>query len=930
MKRLSSVLVLVCWFISTTLPTTAINSSILADKNPAAVENNGLTQDEIQPALAQPARLLDRFGGSLSKTIIYQGFAYLSEGSDLISIDLSNPEHPRITSRIQLAGDFLSAAAIGAHLYMVVGHELSSFLFVFDISIPSQPVQVAELPQDGYYFLKTDGRYLYRIYSNGLEVLDISDPLHPLVIGEYFSPLPAATLKPSGMEADTSWPQTDRFALVVIQDDYAYIGYNVEGGFREPVIAWGLNIISLQDPRNPVLVNTTKIEGGYLTDMVVTSRYIYIYGEYLRRDIYTGNTDLTVWDRSNPREPSLVGVCDDCLTGTVTDMEIYGNTLYFVNFGGPVPVMDVSNPNQPVRVNTAWIKGYYIAVGDGVAVVNDNDLWTVLDLGSPHYPLEIGTIGFPGEVQDLEAGEGKVFVVSGGCLKIYEFGRHEQSLGRLCQGIEKIEKKDNIIFARSVDKFWYPGQPGGPSNILAIDVSNPYLPSVISVYPHEQDQLDMKLFGDLLFLSDGKILDVSDPALPSLIASIILPGENLYIDLIDVWESYAIIRKREFLSDISREILYVVDISDPSRPVIASSTEVLEYSGMAVAQGYLYRLVRDSTFKTNLQIFQLTGDGQLVERGRYIPAGGMGGHIFADNGYLFAIADRDCIGFDCNLVLQALNLSDPTQPILAGAVTLDESLYRIVFSKGLIYGIGSTKLEVYLFQFGWRVSGTVVDVSGRPFGGIRVAADQAASATSDTRGRYQVSYLDQGAHILTAEKEGYAFWPISKTVQLTADLPGQNFYILPAPLSGQLSSLVDTLFSYTGTNGRATSITFPAGAWDGLQAEIEPFAFFGSQGLGHTGQAFELRVEGLEELPAPVIATLLYTDFDVRNISNESQLDLYWWNGLKWVKSWQVCPIGTESRLDQQQNQLAANLCRVGRYALLGPSYQFRLPLVVP
>jgi hypothetical protein len=907
MNRISSLLIVISLLITTALTRTADGTTLLSQETKAF---KALT-------LAQPARIIDRFGGSLGKTLIHRGYAYFSEGSDILTtVDLSNPSHPTVTARTKLPEEMLSAVAVGQYLYLTIrnGYPLSG-LAIFDISNPSQPTLVAERPFDWRTNLRSDGHYLYSIDSESVAVWDIIEPVNPLKIGQYPDPESLEPLNPA-----TS-PKTSNYAPFAVQDGYIIFGYNVWECQKSCYITgWGLKIINLEDPRNPILVKTTKFDGGFLWDMLVTSNYIYMLGD-INNDF---GMDLTVWERFDPTEP--IGTCYDCLSGSYTDMGLYGNHLYLVNHGGPLQVMDVSVPQQPRWVNTAWIKGYYFATGTGIAVVNDLDTWTVLDLSSPRYPLEIGSLGLPGGVGDLVVTEGRVYILAGECLKIYNFGNYDQHLGQLCQGLQNLVKKGNYIYSIFYDRLWRSGMPGSQTGILAIDVSNPYRPKVLSTYPLEESYIiwgNTKLIGNLLFLYDGRILDISDPKQLSLVGEISLPGENsISIDRIEGWGKYVILSTGQYL--------YVIDLSDPEKALIANSMEIVYLTKFVVAGDYLYMLQPDNSGKTFLYVFQLNEDGGLLKIGHYAPQEGFYqyGPLSVDGNHIFTIAHRNCDPY-CELLLQAVNISDHAQPTLAGAVAIDqEGLNDILFWQGLIFGTHSSKVS--LFQFGWRVFGKVADVAGRPFSGVRIAAGHAGDATSDQQGRYWIPYLDEGAQTLAAEKEGYAFWPGNSTVQLSADLRGQDFYILPAPLSGQLSSETATVLSYTSTNGRKTSFTFPAGAWGGFQVQIEPIAFFGAQGLGYTGHAFDLRLGELQELPELVSVTLGYTDFDVRLISAESELSLYLWDGGGWVKSSQTCRVGTESLIDEEQNVLATKLCLAGRYALLGPSYQVRFPLLVP
>jgi hypothetical protein len=78
------------------------------------------------------------------------------------------------------------------------------------------------------YSVEVSGNYAYCLYSNGLQILDITNPVSPVIVGSAFFPTNDGALKISG--------------------DYAYIVSGSDGHFQ---------IFNISDPANPTS------EGGY-------------------------------------------------------------------------------------------------------------------------------------------------------------------------------------------------------------------------------------------------------------------------------------------------------------------------------------------------------------------------------------------------------------------------------------------------------------------------------------------------------------------------------------------------------------------------------------------------------------------------------------------------------------------------------------------
>ncbi|MFN8472493.1 MAG: clostripain-related cysteine peptidase [Anaerolineae bacterium] len=81
------------------------------------------------------------------------------------------------------------------------------------------------------------------------------------------------------------------------------------------------------------------------------------------------------------------------------------------------------------------------------------------------------------------------------------------------------------------------------------------------------------------------------------------------------------------------------------------------------------------------------------------------------------------------------------------------------------------------------VRGRIVDTHGNPIPDVTVADNAGHSVVTDANGNYALGGLELGTYTLTPAKNGYAFSPRSRTVNVPPDQPGQSFSgrVLPTP-----------------------------------------------------------------------------------------------------------------------------------------------------
>jgi len=195
--------------------------------------------------------------GSANDVRIVGDFAFVADGiSGLAVIDVSRPAAPRVVAEESVAGTATDLVVTGGRAYVADEQGLS----IVDVSDPTHPVFLGAvgLP-DRARGVDVAGNFAVVAASGaGVQIVDVSDPANPVVVG-------STATRPDG---------TANAADVVIRGGLAYVADGAES------VLGGLRVVDLRDPANPVVVgtsgdgfglNSTALESG----LALSSDYFY-------------------------------------------------------------------------------------------------------------------------------------------------------------------------------------------------------------------------------------------------------------------------------------------------------------------------------------------------------------------------------------------------------------------------------------------------------------------------------------------------------------------------------------------------------------------------------------------------------------------------------------------------------------------------------
>jgi len=402
--------------------------------------------------------------------VLSGGYAFVTTGvAGLVVVDVQDPMRPRVVStkmvsheldRISLDGDLLVASEPGWSDW-VDATFASGRIHVFDVGTPSQPNVLANyglasrggkasIAQDialfGTQLLVAERSSWFG--DTTLRVVDLSSPRNPIEVT--LAGVPAEAVAAAG-------------------------GFGFAVGWSFDQQEHLLSVIDLKNPANPVVAGETATSFSFQS-MAAAGDYLYATNQ--------ATTDVVVFDvsaASRPREVATVGLglpADDpsatpsdidaagalgvvavgpeglrvldltrrsrpTIAGSLaasrptSHIEVEGDVGFLAHgshrqqwtfVGGPISIVDLSNPGKPTPVARIDLQAIDIAVGGKhlYVVARDTahqyDLY-VFDVNDPKSPTEVAVVRAPPETRGWEAaayGEGYVYVVGGGALSIYD------------------------------------------------------------------------------------------------------------------------------------------------------------------------------------------------------------------------------------------------------------------------------------------------------------------------------------------------------------------------------------------------------------------------------------------------------------------------------------------------------------------------------
>jgi hypothetical protein len=850
----------------------------------------GSSSDSVPTSLVRSAsenvELVGQVGGAIRAVAAEENYVYVGVGPRLVVLDVSDASSPTAVGRTNpLPSVIESICVTGDYAYVGLWE---GGVRVVDVTTPSDPIEIGRYNTGGHVLdVAVNGKLLYTAEwhpwpdDDLLSVVDVSNVATPNLIGTY---------KLSGE----------------IQ------GLDVAGGHAY-VVEWGdegtvLRVIDVSIPAKPTQVGA---QFGGARNVTVSGSYAYVAA---------GGSGVRVVDVADPTDPAEVGSFDEA--HCAQDVAVLGGRAYIADGCNGIWVASLSDPASPAPVGFCSTPGTALSIavaGDHAYVVDFDYGLRVVDSSTPSLPYEVGYYSTGQDARGLAiAGDYAYLADTSRGLWVVDSSDHSDPT---TVGVHDTPGRAHDVVIGDSYAYVADGTPG----LRVFDVRNPTSPRAVGACSTQGFARHVDLEGNHVYVGADyglRVVDVSDPASPVVIGSFDTPG---FVRGITVHGDYAYLCEDD-------SGLRVIDVSNPSIPAevgLWRASDSPSWSPSAVfVRGDLAYVAEDC----GLWVVDISDPAHLVEVASYeLPGHPYDLTVAGDYAYLSSCSDG----------LYVVDISDPTDLLQVGTYnTVGCATNTVVYARDAYVADGSGGLVILHHLYPSTVTGQVRDGSDNPLAGVQISASSGHTDTTDMAGQYTLTALPSGTYTLTPTLAGYVFRPTVRTVSVPPDAKAQDFTILPQPVSTtlELSGTVSlaTSLCYTDTQDLITRLTFPRGAVsDTTTVVLTPTLVVGGRGLSFAGHAFDLSaLQGGAVQPdlafnEPVTVTIHYSGADVRVVSDENELALYWWDGTGWTDASKTCDPPSEYVRDKVNRVLGVSICHLSRFGLFGPTHQIYLPLLL-
>ncbi len=472
----------------------------------------------------------------------------------------------------QTGGPLNAVAVQGNYAYVGIGPSMD----ILDISNPGRPAVVGHmgLLPDVVYRIAVSGKYAYVANGyGGLRIVDISNPASPREIGFYHA------------------EDFDAWGGVTVAGNYAYVAG-----------ASGLYIINISNPANPQLVGFFSTPEA-ARNVVLSGTYAYVAA---------GNHGLYVVNVSDPAYPQEVAIYLEA----AHDVAIAGSYAYVADDVVGFRIINISNPSQHYQVGSYPMTNlHYVSVANDYAYVVNDQYLNVIRVSDPAHPawiskFYIADVGPPHGTYDP-------FVYTG-------------------RGIQVANGHAYVVNGTSLS---------------LINITNPATPCRVGFYDTPAvSPSAVAVAGTLAYVANGwrglRIFNFQDPAHPARIGAYDSPGAS---------QSVAVVGPFAYLA-AGTAGLRILNVLYPTNPTEAGFVDTFGWArGVAVAEGYAY--IADG--QDGLRIARVQDAAHPTPVGSY-DTPGSAQNVVVSGTYAY-VADSEgglCI----------INVSDRTHPTEVGSV----------------------------------------------------------------------------------------------------------------------------------------------------------------------------------------------------------------------------------------------------------------------
>jgi hypothetical protein len=407
------------------------------------------------------------------------------------------------------------------------------------------------------------GDLLYRSNGGYLEILNVADPLNPVVLGRFL--------------VDAA-----KVVGVAVSGDYAVVAAQRPNVFAN---RGSLQVVDISDPTNPVGVGA--VTGRSFYDVMAVGNTVYTAA------LGGGFRIYNIEDPTSPTELGFVTVSG----GSVLGLDIHEDYAYIAAGAAGMRVVDISDPTAPTIVGSFSVDLYpginefatELTYADGFVYLAAQPMGLiVVDVSDPTNPTEAGhyLIDEPGNSQMRSVGVDGDLVFFGKDTGLIAFDVSDPANITRLGTIEYGATGSGQSIILDGDIAWTGNRYHG---VRVIDISDPAAMTQQTLIQNGGFSFKLQVVGDIVYVVDLigelRLIDISDPANPFIVGRL---GNIPNAYRIDVDGNIAYVT-RQFIGEGMEGAVVRVDVSDPSNPTIIDSTTFpTSANGVHVVGGETY------------------------------------------------------------------------------------------------------------------------------------------------------------------------------------------------------------------------------------------------------------------------------------------------------------------------------------------------------
>jgi len=461
--------------------------------------------------------------------------AFVGSGGGIYITDVSDPQKPVVLSEVRARSlvDQCTYDPVSKRLYVCA---YFSGIEIWDLSDLSSPTRMSRFPTEPYprSGIAFIGDYLFFTTNYSIWSLDVSDPYNPTIADELFI-------------------ANNLIVQMYLKGNTAYIVTSSQG-------------VKLVNVSNPIDLQLL-VSYGFLS-----GNEIDIAGNYL----YAVNTSgaMTILNITDSLHIVYAGGLN--VGGYPTDIEVLDNEAYIAKAGtsGGLQIVDVTTPSTPAPIS--FLSGDYefiSGIEDYVLATRNSD-FTVLDVSDSSNVQIAAGFDFPGFVNDVAISGSYAYTGSNG-FRVLDVSdsAHPTEVGYANINGSLVEAGDNSVVV------YCPYSMTANNTIYTMDVSDKTNPVSLDSYTSPAMTWDLVVRDNLAYIAcwwDGvRIFNYEDPTNIIQLSRVMgwqsggIPGvDYCYAQAVDVDNNYLYIVDYEPFSNEDTYGLYIIDITNPSAPVL--------------------------------------------------------------------------------------------------------------------------------------------------------------------------------------------------------------------------------------------------------------------------------------------------------------------------------------------------------------------------